>query len=42
MPDLQRLHEAVLGRTLRPRNFQQSILELGIATRLAEERHFRR
>lgn len=38
MPELQRLYEAILGRTLDRRNFQKRILELGILERLPERR----
>ena len=38
MPELQRLHEAVLGRALDRRNFQKRMLELGIVERLPERK----
>jgi ADP-ribose pyrophosphatase YjhB (NUDIX family) len=38
MPDLQRLHEAVLGRPLDRRNFQKKILDLGFVERLPERK----
>jgi ADP-ribose pyrophosphatase YjhB (NUDIX family) len=38
MPELQRLHEAILGRRLDRRNFQRRILELGVLERLPERR----
>ena len=38
MPELQRLHEAVLGRTLDRRNFQKRMLERGGILRLNERR----
>jgi len=38
MPELQRLHEAILGRRLDRRNFQKRMLESGILERLPERR----
>ncbi|MFD3000630.1 NUDIX domain-containing protein [Pontibacter toksunensis] len=38
MPELQRLYEMILGRTLDPRNFQRKILALGIVDRLEARR----
>jgi 8-oxo-dGTP diphosphatase len=38
MPELQRLHEAILGRRLDRRNFQKRMLERGGLERLAERR----
>jgi 8-oxo-dGTP diphosphatase len=38
MPQLQRLHEAILGQTLDRRNFQKRMRERGIVERLAERR----
>ncbi|MCX2741696.1 NUDIX hydrolase [Pontibacter anaerobius] len=38
LPELQRLYEAILGKTLDPRNFQRKMLSLGILERLAERR----
>jgi 8-oxo-dGTP diphosphatase len=38
MPELQRLHEAILGRPLDRRNFQKKMLERGVVERLAERR----
>jgi ADP-ribose pyrophosphatase YjhB (NUDIX family) len=38
MPELQRLHEAVLGRRLDRRNFQKRMLERGGIERLGERR----
>jgi len=38
MPELQRLHEAILGRQLDRRNFQKRMLERGGLERLAERR----
>lgn len=38
MPELQRLHETVLGRRLDRRNFQKHVLELGVLERLPERR----
>ncbi len=38
MPELQRLHEAILGRTLDRRNFQKRMLERGELERLPERR----
>lgn len=38
MPELQRLYEAVLGRTLDRRNFQKHVLDLGVLERLPERR----
>lgn len=38
MPELQRLFETILGRTLDPRNFQRKILALGIVERLDTRR----
>ncbi len=38
MPELQRLHEAVLGHTLDRRNFQKRMLERGGIERLSERR----
>ncbi len=38
MPELQRLHEAILGRTLDRRNFQKRMLERGNLERLGERR----
>jgi 8-oxo-dGTP diphosphatase len=38
MPELQRLHEAILGRTLDRRNFQKRMLERGCLERLSERR----
>jgi ADP-ribose pyrophosphatase YjhB (NUDIX family) len=38
MPELQRLHEAILGRRLDRRNFQRRILDLGVVERLPERR----
>lgn len=38
MPELQRLHEAVVGRRLDRRNFQKRMLAAGIVERLAERR----
>jgi ADP-ribose pyrophosphatase YjhB (NUDIX family) len=39
MPELQRLHEAVLGRRLDRRNFQKRMLDGGGIERLGERRH---
>jgi 8-oxo-dGTP diphosphatase len=38
MPELQRLYETILGRSLDPRNFQKKILSLGILDRQKERR----
>ena len=38
MPELQRLYEAVLGRSLDRRNFQRRMLTLGIVDRLPERK----
>jgi 8-oxo-dGTP diphosphatase len=38
MPELQRLHEAILGRTLDRRNFRKKMLERGTIERLPERR----
>lgn len=38
MPELQRLHEAILGRRLDRRNFQKRLLERGVLERLEERR----
>ena len=38
MPELQRLYESVLGRTLDRRNFQKKMQKLGIIERLPERR----
>jgi ADP-ribose pyrophosphatase YjhB (NUDIX family) len=38
MPELQRLHEAILGRTLDRRNFHKRMLERGGIARTAERR----
>lgn len=38
MPELQRLYETVLGRTLDRRNFQKHALDLGMLERLPERR----
>ena len=38
MPELQRLHEAILGRRLDRRNFQKRMLERGVLKRLALRR----
>ncbi|HEV7350807.1 NUDIX hydrolase [Telluribacter sp.] len=38
MPELQKLYETILGRTLDPRNFQKKILGLEILDRLKERR----
>lgn len=38
MPELQRLYETILGRTLDPRNFHKKMLGLGILERLPERR----
>lgn len=38
MPELQRLYETILGRTLDPRNFQRKIMGLGIVERLEARR----
>ena len=38
MPELQRLHEAILGRQLDRRNFQKKMLDRGDIERLAERR----
>ncbi len=38
MPELQKLHETVLGRTLDRRNFQKRMLELGLVERLPDHR----
>ena len=38
MPELQRLHEAILGRTLDRRNFQKRMLDRGGLVRLPERR----
>jgi 8-oxo-dGTP diphosphatase len=38
MPELQRLYEAILGRSLDPRNFHKKMLGLGILERLPERR----
>jgi ADP-ribose pyrophosphatase YjhB (NUDIX family) len=38
MPELQRVHETVLGRPLDRRNFQKRILELGLVERLPDLR----
>jgi 8-oxo-dGTP diphosphatase len=38
MPELQRLHEAILGKSLDRRNFQKRMLERGGIERLAERR----
>ncbi|GAB3533991.1 NUDIX domain-containing protein [Pontibacter brevis] len=38
MPELQRLYETILGRTLDPRNFHRKIMGLGIVERLEARR----
>lgn len=38
MPELQRLHETVLGRPLDRRNFQKRMLDLGLVERLPDQR----
>jgi hypothetical protein len=38
MPELQRLHEAILGKSLDRRNFQKRMLERGTVERLSERR----
>ena len=38
MPELQKLHETVLGRTLDRRNFQKRMLDLGLVERLPDHR----
>ena len=38
LPELQRLYEAILGRTLDRRNFQKKMLDLGILERIGERR----
>ncbi len=38
MPELQRLHETVLGRPLDRRNFQKRMLDLGLVERLPDHR----
>jgi 8-oxo-dGTP diphosphatase len=38
LPELQRLYETILGRTLDPRNFQRKMLSLEILERLPERR----
>ncbi len=38
MPELQRLHEAILGKSLDRRNFQKRMLERGTVQRLPERR----
>ncbi len=38
MPELQRLHETILGRSLDRRNFQKRMLELGLVERLPDLR----
>ncbi|MCC9137007.1 NUDIX domain-containing protein [Pontibacter silvestris] len=38
LPELQRLYETILGRTLDPRNFQRKMLGLGILYRLETRR----
>lgn len=38
MPELQKLHETVLGRALDRRNFQKRMLELGLVERLPDHR----
>jgi 8-oxo-dGTP diphosphatase len=38
MPELQRLYETILGRTLDRRNFQKKIHDLGIVERLPEKK----
>ena len=38
LPELQRLHEAVLGRELDRRNFQKKMLDLGILERVGQRR----
>jgi ADP-ribose pyrophosphatase YjhB (NUDIX family) len=38
MPELQRLHEAILGRPLDRRNFQKKMLDRGVVERLPERR----
>jgi 8-oxo-dGTP diphosphatase len=38
MPELQKLYETILGRTLDRRNFQRKILSVGILKRLAEKK----
>ena len=38
MPEVQKFHEAVLGRALDRRNFQKRMLELGLVERLPEQR----
>jgi 8-oxo-dGTP diphosphatase len=38
LPELQRLYETVLGRTLDRRNFQKKMLDLGILERIGERR----
>lgn len=38
LPELQRLYETVLGRTLDRRNFQKKMLDLGILDRIGERR----
>ncbi len=38
MPELQKLHETILGRALDRRNFQKRMLELGLVERLPDHR----
>lgn len=38
MPELQRVHEAILGRSLDRRNFQKQMLQRGVLERLPERR----
>lgn len=38
MPELQKLHEAILGRTLDRRNFKKKMIESGIVERLPERK----
>lgn len=38
LPELQRLYETILGRSLDPRNFQRKMLSLGILERLETKR----
>jgi ADP-ribose pyrophosphatase YjhB (NUDIX family) len=38
LPELQRLYETILGRTLDPRNFQRKMLSMDILDRLPERR----
>ncbi len=38
LPELQRLYEAILGRTLDRRNFQKKMLDLGILHRVGQRR----